>query len=298
MAAVEEWIRGHVTPTGALELVHELPWSTVLRVPVADGAVWFKACAAVQAFEPRLTVELARRWPDRVVRVLAHDEERAWLLVADAGTPLQAFGDVLDAWSAVLPLYAELQRGETARVDDHLAAGVPDQRTETLPAAYELALARELPLEPGEVERLRAFAPRYEELCVELASRGISDSVQHDDLHDANVYARDGSLAILDWGDSSISHPFTTLTVTFRLLEYMRGLEPGDPWFARLRDAYLEPWGRPAELVETFDLAERVARFSHTLSWFRNLDAIPPAERAEFMTYFPKVMRRFLETIP
>ena len=48
---VEAWIREHVAPTGPLEIVHERPWSTVVRVPVATGAVWFKACAPVQAFE-------------------------------------------------------------------------------------------------------------------------------------------------------------------------------------------------------------------------------------------------------
>jgi hypothetical protein len=296
-AAAEEWIGEHVEPAGEIEVMQERPWATVLRVPLRDGASWFKACAPVQAFEPQLTDELALRWPDRVVEVIATDVERAWLLLRDGGTPLQAFGDALEAWLEVLPLYAELQRGETAHVDEHLAAGVPDLRIEKLPAAYEQAVVRDLPLEPEEIERLRAFAPRVVELCSELASRGIPPSIQHDDLHDANVYARDGRFAILDWGDASIAHPFTTLTVTFRLLEYMRGVPPGDPWFARLRDAYLEPWGAPAELAETFDLAEKVGRFSHTLSWLRQLDAMPAEERPQYTQYFPKVLRRFLEAV-
>jgi hypothetical protein len=53
-SAVEPWIREHVTPTGDLDVVHERPWATVARIPVADGSVWFKACAPVQSFEPRL----------------------------------------------------------------------------------------------------------------------------------------------------------------------------------------------------------------------------------------------------
>lgn len=46
-AAVEGWIRAHVDPVDALEITHERPWATVLRVPLADGVAWFKACAAV-----------------------------------------------------------------------------------------------------------------------------------------------------------------------------------------------------------------------------------------------------------
>ena len=73
-AAAERWIAAHVQPTGPIELAHERPWATVLCVPVADGAVWFKACSAVQAFEPRLSAALFERWPDRVAPVLAYDE--------------------------------------------------------------------------------------------------------------------------------------------------------------------------------------------------------------------------------
>src|SRR5437660_8297916 len=110
-AAAEDWIRAHVQPVGPIELAHERPWATVLRVPLADSLVWFKACSPVQAFEPRLSAELFARWPDRVAEVLGYDEERAWLLMADAGMPLHASGNPPEAWLAALPLYAELQRG-------------------------------------------------------------------------------------------------------------------------------------------------------------------------------------------
>ena len=83
--AAESWISARVDPVGDIELAHERPWATVLRVPLADGVAWFKACASIQSFEPRLTHDLFARWPDRVAEVLAHDDERAWLLLGDAG---------------------------------------------------------------------------------------------------------------------------------------------------------------------------------------------------------------------
>jgi hypothetical protein len=93
LAEAEDWIRAHVEPVGPIETEHERPWATVLRVPVADGVAWFKACAPVQEFEPRLTAELFARYPDRVAEVLGYDEERAWLLLGDAGTSIGAFGN-------------------------------------------------------------------------------------------------------------------------------------------------------------------------------------------------------------
>jgi hypothetical protein len=288
-AAVEDWIRAHVEPVGAIETAHERPWATVLRVPLADGVVWFKACSPVQAFEVRLSAELSSRWPDRVGEVLAHDEERAWLLLADAGAPIGE-SNPPELWLAALPLYAELQRGEAVHADEHLTHGVPDLRCEVLPERYEDFLRHEIPLEPDEIRQLRDFAPRLTELCAELAARGIPETIQHDDLHMANLYARGGELRVLDWGDSSMAHPFFSLFETFRFLEEVNGLAPGDPWFARLRDAYLEPWG--AGLLDTFDLAMRVGSLAHSIAWMRQRDHLPEAEVPDFDRWFPLVLRR------
>ncbi len=289
-AAAETWIRAHVDPVGAVETAHERPWATVLRVPLAEGVAWFKACGPVQAFEPRLSAALFARWPGRVAEVLGCDQERAWLLLADAGTPVGVVGNPPEAWLVALPLYAELQRGEAAHAHEHLAHGVPDLRVATLPARYEDLLRRDLPLEPGEIGRLRGFAPRFEALCGELAAHDIPETVQHDDLHMANVYAHGGRLRLLDWGDASISHPFASLVVTFRFLEERNKLPPADPWFARLRDAYLEPWG--GGLAGAFALAVRVGAFAHAFAWTRQRDHLPEAARPEFDRAFQVVLRR------
>ena len=289
-AAAEEWIRGHVEPDGAIEVAHERPWASVLCVPLAEGVVWFKACSPVQSFEPRLTAELFARWPDRVAEVLGHAEGRAWLLLADAGTPIRVFGNPPEAWLVVLPLYADLQRGEAAHTHDHLAHSVPDLRVATLPARYEGLLQRDLPLESDEIDRLRAFAPRFTELCAELAEYDLPETVQHDDLHHANLYAQGERLRLLDWGDASISHPFASLVVTFRFLEEINNLPLGDPWFARLRDAYLEPWGRG--LRGAFELAIRVGSFAHAFAWARQRDHLPEDARLEFDRGFSTVLRR------
>ena len=189
-----------------------------------------------------------------------------------------------------MPLYAELQRGEAARAHEHLTHHVPDLRVATLPARYEDLLRHDLPLEGDEIGRLREFAPRFAELCSELTAHDVPETVQHDDLHMSNVYAQGERLRLLDWGDASISHPFASLVVTFRFLEEINKLPSGDPWFARLRDAYLEPWGRG--LAGAFALAIRVGTFAHTFAWARQRDHLAEQARAEFDKGFPIVLRR------
>ncbi|MFL5767799.1 MAG: phosphotransferase [Actinomycetota bacterium] len=293
--AAEEWIRSSIARAGRIETEHEEPWATVLRIPIADGAAWFKACAPVQAFEPRHTAKLFERWPDRLPEVVAYDEDRAWLLLADAGTSLDAFGNPPEAWLQILPRYAELQRGEVSHVDDHLAHGVPDRRLAQLPAGYQALLQLDLPLERHEVDHLRKFRPHFAEQCRELAAAGVPESVQHDDLHCWNLYRHETRLRILDWGDASISHPFASLVVTFRFLEEITMLPAGDPWFARLRDAYLEPWGRG--LIDVFDLAYRVGSFARAIAYIPVRAAMPKQALAEFDTDLAVVLRRAIAQI-
>jgi hypothetical protein len=218
-------------------LIHDMPWSRVWQV---DGC-YRKWCGPSQRFEVALTVALASRWADRVTEVVDHGDD--WLLLRDAGTPLRAFGDAEDAWLSALPLYAELQQREAAHVDAHLAAGVPDQRVETLLERFE------------EFPRFAHFRARFAELLEQLT---LPPTVQHDDLHGGNVFARDGVIRVIDWGDTVIGHPFATLLVTLRVYD-------GDP--QPLRDAYLEAWGR--EYADELDAAAQVAAFTRILSWRR-----------------------------
>jgi hypothetical protein len=295
LAVAEAWIRSVVIPTGPIELVRVRPWANVATVPTADGLAWFKACQPAQAFEPRLTAELFRRWPDRVIRVLGHDADRGWLLTADAGRSIGSLGNPPEIWARILPRYAELQRGERGYVEDHLRHGVLDLRVAGLPARYEELLSRDLPLEPNEIEAMRRFAPRFAELCAEVAAESVGDTIQHDDLHVNGVFLRGDELRVVDWGDASIGHPFASLYVTFRFLERENRLRPGDPWFARLRDAYLEPWG--ANLVPAFDRAMRVAAFAHPIAWIRHRDPLSPEARANFDIEFAVILRRALARI-
>jgi len=267
-----------------------------MRVPLVDRVVWFKACAPVMAFEPRLTADLYERWPDLLPRVIAHEPERGWLLLEDAGAPMHALGNPPELWLRLLPRYAELQRGEAHYAAEHLTHGVHDLRLASWPAHYEAMLLQpDLPLELPEIRRLVDFAPTFDALCRELNGYGIPDSIQHDDLHHYNVYSRGDQPRLLDWGDASISHPFVSLVATFRFLEEINHLPPGDPWFDRLRDAYLEPWG--SRLVEAFALAQRTGRFAHAIAELRQRAQFPPAERTIFDQDVQVRLRRALRNM-
>ena len=273
LAEANAWIRERVDVTGGIEQPHVRWWSTVLRVPTADGDLFFKAVAPIHRFEAALTARLAELQPGRVPEVVNVDPERGWFLMRDAGTRLRELLETaadLHHWERVLPEYARLQLEVAPHAGEFLALGTPDERLGVLPDLFrELLEARPHGLTEDDLRQAHRAFPRFEETCLELAEDGLPETLQHDDLHDGQVFVRDGRYLVFDWGDSCVSHPLLSLTVTLRSTAWRLGLEPGGPELRRLRDAYLEPFGRGPEIG---DLAYRVGTIARAIAWKRMVD--------------------------
>jgi hypothetical protein len=251
--------------TGPIEQPHVETWSTVLRVPTSTGPVWFKANHDTLKHEAALVSRLSARVPERVPPLLAADLDRGWMLMADAGERLRTVIPAersLDRWLDALEATAKIQIAFEDDVDELLAIGVPDRRLKTLPGGYA-RLMDEIDAEP----RFREALPRVVELCEQLAPYEIRETIQHDDLHDGQVFVLDGRHLIMDWGDACISHPFFTLSVT---------IEGGISWglddvensvdVTPFRDAYLAPYAERYPHLSPDDLRE-ACRLAMRLGW-------------------------------
>lgn len=317
LAEACDWIRAQLaehglTSTGEVEQPHVRWWSTVMRVPTDEGDLWFKADAPPHAFEAGLLAILGQLLPGTVPELVAHDIQRGWMLMRDGGTRLRELMQSpagLHRWEELLPVYAELQLALAPHVDELLAAGVPDQRLAVLPAQLARLLDDPEALlvdRPGgvttdELERLRALLPGYRERCQRLASFGIPETLQHDDLHDGNVFVRNDRYLVFDWGDSCVSHPFHSLVVTLRAISHRFELPAGGPVVLGLRDAYLEPFSAYAsceELIAAADLAHYTGTAARSLAWHRFLEAREPEFRKDDLEAVPYGLRRLLDVGP
>ena len=251
-----EWLRARVDDrglrlTGELEQPHVRPWSTVLRAPTTGGDVWFKANMPLLAYEAGVVELLAERRPDCVPELIAADLERGWMLMADGGERLREVVERerdLGRWREVLPLYGQLQLDLVEDVDRLRGLGLPDRRLETLAAQYEELVSRVETVTAEERRRLLELVPRIAELAAQLAGHGIPETIQHDDLHDGQVFVRDGRYLIFDWGDACVSHPFFSMSVTLEGgLQWGLDDVEGSEDIAPYRDAYLQPFARLGE---------------------------------------------------
>ncbi|HCB06814.1 MAG TPA: hypothetical protein DEQ43_21660 [Nocardioides bacterium] len=198
--------------SGDVEQPHVRSWSTVLRVPTADGPVWFKANTEALRHEVLVVDKVSTKVPERVPALLGRDLDRGWMLMADAGELLREVvveEQSLARWHDVLAGAADLHHALEPDVEELVAAGLPDLRLAGLADRYAELVAQDW-VEP----RFRDAVPLVRELVDELASYDVAETLQHDDLHDGQVFVKDGRNLILDWGDAVVSHPFFTMSVT------------------------------------------------------------------------------------
>jgi hypothetical protein len=249
-------------------------------VPTEGGDVFFKAAIPSLAHDVAVTVALARMCPQQVLAPLAVDLERGWMLLPDGGERLR---EVLTVekhprrWYDILPLYAEAQIAAVSRLDVVLEQGLPDLRLARLPD-----LAEHLRTELGRDGPDRASVST---LCERLAAFGIPETVQHDDLHDGNVFVRPGGYWIFDWGDSVAAHPFASLVVCLRGIAHRFELGDQDPDLLLLRDHYLARWsayGSHEALTQAAELAAPVGMLCRALSWWRLASNLTESERSEY----------------
>jgi Phosphotransferase enzyme family len=204
---------------------------------------------------------LARVAPECILVPLGIDAARGWMLLPDGGPSLgeTASGqERRDGLAEALVRYGELQRELEPHVGELLEAGVADMRPPVMPARFEEALDA---IEGGEVrDRLAALRPQVAEWSARLAESPLPASLDHNDLHPFNVLSGN---RFYDWGDAVVAHPFAVTLVPLEMLD-------GD---TVARDAYLRLFGEPEELVETLDLARRVARIARALVWDRAVRA-------------------------
>ena len=290
--AREQLTRRGISVTGDPEIVHDYPWAQVARIPTDRGAMFVKTMVPVIGHEVGITAALVRIRPDRVTPLIAYDVDRRFMLMEDAGERLRSILERdrdIRHWQGILPRYAELQLAAAPHIAELLAAGAPDMRATALPAAFEAAIENdELLTIAGpesstaeDLTELRALVGRVREWSGALAG-AIPETIQHDDLHDGQIFLQAGRLRFLDWGDANVSHPFYSAVVLERVVAHTFHLTPGAPALLRLRDEYLEPFtalASRARIDEELALALVLGRLVRALTWIRLVNALPRDQR-------------------
>lgn len=282
--------------------------SFLMRVRTSDGAFYFKAAPAMSAHEPQLTHWLATLYPDNVPGIVAVDAQRGWFLQREVdGAPLPLMEErEEEEWYRAVRRLSEMQLDSAARTAELRAFGVPDRSLDVLAHriprlcadAGAMLLGAPCGLSRPEIDRIAVLAPTLLALCEELAGLNIPDALEHGDLSAANILSTLNDPVYLDWSDSSLSHPFFTLSHLMREAEGLLPAPTGESR-RRLRDNYLAPWVVVAPhdvLARAFEIARVLAPVHLAATTWAEL--LPAAGyRWELECAVPQLLRATLQLL-
>ncbi len=283
------------------ELLRDRPWSRTWRMEGPARVAFLKVTGPASHYEAELTHRLALVAPSFVPGVLGFEPQQGWLLLADAGPTLETRpedGWRLSNWEQLVTRFAQLQRLAEPLVAGLIAADVPDERPQRLPAVLTGLLQRSpnlYGLNEAERARLHGLTPSWAADLDVLATLPVPASIQHGDLHPGNVSTdAAGQPVFLDFGDASIAHPFVTLLVPL-LMAGRAGAARADA--ERIKDVYLNEFSDLAprrRLRPVLAAALRLGWVSRASAWDRALRADPPAS-AGWGHPVPDALRKLLD---
>lgn len=278
-ATVERWLDERLRDAGIrrrgpLEQPHLEPWATALSVPTDRGLVWLKVPNSDNR-EARLYELLGRVAPDQVLKPISLDLELGWILLPDGGPSLGARAnglELIEGMVLALPEYAGLQRAMAGHTSEMLEIGLEDMSPEGLPERFDQVVAdRADPQSKAVLQRVRQG---FADWCRVLVDSPIPMSIDHNDLHPWNVLGpfpgNERRMAIYDWGDSLVAHPFDSSVEPLSRVRHRTGLAENHPHVLRMRDAYLERFDDLAgrdELIAIADAAWKVSRAARDVVW-------------------------------
>jgi hypothetical protein len=289
---LRDWCTSVVGPVTGMTQQKLRGWATVWRVETADG-VWFaKQNCPGQRYEPALMAALAELVPERVVPVTAAGN--GFLLTPDQGDVFyETAGGDLENWVRLARDAAMLQRELVTHHAELVGIGMtqlrPEASVDYLSARIEqyAELAPEDPrvLAPEVAARLRAHLPVVRRWAEEVAELGLPLTLNHNDLHENNVFDVGGRLRFFDFGDALVTEPLGVLLIPLNILGEKLEAAGDDPRLWRVADAALEVW---SDLVPTRELraalpaALSLGRLGRVESWVRCQPSLSSEELAQW----------------
>ena len=290
-----------------IEYVRSWSISCVLKVQTTAGTLYFKESATFLPLfcdEPLVTKELANLFPHHLPNIISIDRQRHWMLLKDFGKPV-GISIFLKRQQNIYRLFAQIQIKSVEHRDRLLAVGCLDRGLDILQSQIDPLINDEdalSELSAAEIDRLHTLAPKLKNLCSQLASYNIPETLVHGDLHLHNIAFYQGHYIFFDWTDSCISHPFFDLFQLFidgnqqSLWGSLKGL--GKQKFNKyLRDQYLSQWIEyepRARLLDAWEIAKPLCPLHHAISYQHIISNLEPSSKQELNSALPYLLREII----
>lgn len=247
------------------EIVAQVPWSTVARIPTTTEDVYLKQTPPLLFLEPTILKLLMHQMNASVPVVIESNNDLCCFLMRDAGQTLRS---VLknDFQSELLyqaiNQFTAIQRTAENHLDSFFELGVPDWRLKQFPHLYtqlinQTDFLKSEGLTNQEIQILHDLVPSLTEQCERVSSYQIQETLVQPDFNTNNVlfHPNTKKMTCIDLGEIVITHPFFSLHNFIFQAERHHGVKEGESTYHQLLQACCEGWLNVApkdQLFETY----------------------------------------------
>ncbi|MGD9592444.1 MAG: phosphotransferase [Candidatus Berkiella sp.] len=209
------------------ETIVETPWSIVLRFLTTNGCFYLKQTPPDLFVELEIIKLIQENIPIASVPsiVMENVHLNCFLMESCGDFSLRTkFKGTIDQALLIKGLHAYIDVMRSSERDLDLFAGlIPDWRIKQIPGLFvELIENNDLLLDEGltqdEIQKLKALLPSIELSCELLLKYQVKETLVNADFNENNLIIDEKSqkIAIIDWGESVLSHPFFSIASHLR----------------------------------------------------------------------------------
>lgn len=302
LTEADAWIDRALADAGRVRGGASVPqkvWSlsAVLRIPLGGDEVgadtWFKATCDWFHREPAITAAIAVAAGDDVAAVRATDHDRGWMLMDPLPGP-----DIWNRPEAAAPAAAAVARIHIAALgylDPLRAAGCPDRRAAATTEAFAAVVSGSVELDLLTPEQRAAVTGLVAPLAAqldELDALPIPSTIIHGDPHAGNIATDGDRVAVFDWSDAALAHPFLDAA---HLARSWNGAQRDV-----VRDAYCAAWREgydDAVVDRAWELALLGERAYQAITYELLCESLEPAAEWQLRGYVARSLRDMLDSI-
>lgn len=260
---MERWVRNKLR-TERIDFQQIRSWerSVLFKIITGEENYYFKAVPKIFRHEVNVSTFLWEAGIKYIPAVIAADDSEGWLLIKEIQRELLGRAGKEQDWRDALLALAGVQKLSVKEAGRLREAGIPVRPLASvvisgLRTAVE-SLLKDGTISDGQFSRLAESTSEANLICSMLQTPLVPLSLEHGDFFGGNVILEEGLPIIYDWSDSSLSHPFLSVTVFLNEAAELFSEEFAD----ELLEAYLScwaEWGLEEDLRKEYLNVQRIA---------------------------------------
>lgn len=269
-----QWSLDYLTSYNNLEIISyqnivQTSYSKVHKIISTIGDYYLKQTPEALFIESQILTYFNNHGCNNIPELVAENKSLNCFLMKFCGevSLRHLFNGKIDVDKLALGItnYTKIQRTLENKIQELLELGISDWRLSKFPTLYNDLIQQEVllindGLSEKEIQKLNDLNSTCLNLCEALANYKIPETINHCDFHENNMLfnKKTGEIAIIDWGEVVISHPFFSLNSCLWNLTYFQNIKPTDVIYRKIQMLCISPWVDlydDKKLLEAFNIA-------------------------------------------